>query len=216
MGPQDPKEVPGQAAHDPARTKATAFAYDVREQLARHLSPAEVFFRGSFADGTHDEYSDVDLLAEVHTPLDGRFFSALEDRLTELYGPALVRYDPDHKDSLTSQHIRFSSYELPVFWRVDLEIVSDVETAEKWPSPFPEWLSGTSALMNVIWASKYHRRGDEPQADHYLASACEKLGDERISYSDANALAVLERLGRRDDVDLHLLANTREAIASKW
>lgn len=193
---------------------AAGFARDVRDRLAGHLSPAEVSFRGSFAEGTNDEYSDVDLLAEVHAGLDGRFFSALEGRLTGLYGPALVRYDPEHKDSLASQHVRFSFHEMPVFWRVDLEIVSSSETAEKWPSPFPEWRAGTSALMNVVWAIKYHRRGDEPKADHYLTSACDKLGAERLSYSDANALRVLERLGKREDVDPVVLAKTHEAVTS--
>jgi predicted nucleotidyltransferase len=186
----------------------------VRDQLARHLTPAEVSFRGSYAEGTNDGYSDVDLLAEVHTEFTGRFFSALEDRLTELYGPALVRYDPEHEDSLSYQHVRFSFHELLVFWRVDLEIVSSSETAEKWPSPLPEWRAGTSALMNVVWAVKYHRRGDKPKADRYLASACDKLGDARLPYSDANALGVPERLGRRDDDAPFLLAKTREAVMS--
>lgn len=189
------------------------FARDVREELARHLAPAEVSFRGSFADGTHDEYSDVDVLAEVHAGLDGRFYSGLENLLTGLYGPALVRYDPGYQETTTAQGVRFSFYGLPVFWRVDLEVVSDRPLDEKWPNPFPEWRVGTSALMNVVWAVKYHRRGDERNADHYLASACDKVADERLRYSAENVLGVLERIRERGGADPLLLAKTREAAA---
>lgn len=202
------EEVPG-----PRRFESVAeFAHDVRDELADQLPPAEVSFRGSFAEGSHDEYSDVDLLAEVSTRLDGRFFSALEGHLTGLYGPALFRYDPDHRRSSASQHVRFSFYELPVFWRVDLEVISASETAREWPSPFPRWMVGTSALMNVVWAVKYHRREEHGPADHYLASACEKLGVERLPYTARNALRVLDLLEDRDDVDEILLAKAREAV----
>ena len=135
------------------------FAREVSDELADHLAPAKVSFRGSFAEGTNDEYSDVDILARVASELDSRFFSDVEELQTGLYGPALIRYDPDYRGNVDSQHVRFSFYELPVFWRVDLEIASDQATAEKGPSPFPRWEVGTSALMNVVWAVKYHRRG---------------------------------------------------------
>lgn len=188
------------------------FAGDVRAELKRHLAPAEVSFRGSFARGSHNEYSDVDLLAAVHRELDERFFSDLEVFLTGLYGPALVRYDPAHAKATTSQHVRFSFYELPIFWRLDLDIVSDREAAEKWPSPFPGWPVGTSALMNVVWAIKHYERRNAEEANHYLASACDKLGVERLEYSAQNALLILDLLRSRSDVDGSLLAKTRRAV----
>lgn len=169
-------------------------------------------FRGSFAKSSYDNYSDVDLLAEVSSELDERFFCTLEYRLTDLYGSALVRYDPDHETSPVSQHVRFSFYELPVFWRVDLEIVSSAETNEKGPLPFPEWQVGTSALMNVVWEIKYHRRGRAEEADHYIASACEKLGVNERPYTMRVGLEVLKVLEERRDIDRILLAKTREAV----
>lgn len=199
------------AGRQPFATLAE-FAHDVRGQVADHLAPSGVFFRGSVAEGSHDEYSDVDLLARIGSELNEAFFYTLEHRLTELYGPALVRYDPNHKTDLDSQHVRFSFYDLPVFWRVDLEIVSLSEATEKWPSPFPEWQVGTSALMNVVWAVKYHRRGRVEEADHYIASACEKLGTHGLPYKVRSALRVLEALEGRSDVDRDLLAMTRGAV----
>jgi hypothetical protein len=189
------------------------FARDIRGELAHHLAPAEVSFRGSLAEGTHDEYSAVDLLAKVHSPLDRRFWSTLERRLTEqLYGPALVRYDPDYEETTASQNVRFSFYELPVFWRLDLTVVSDDPSSEKYPSPFPDWSVGTSALMNVVWAIKYQARGDSPSADHYLASACDKLGETRLRYSTENVLRILDRLWAEGEADLALVAKAREAV----
>jgi len=117
-----------------------AFAHDVRHSLAEHLAPAEVSFRGSFAHGGHDQSSDVDLDAGVHVPLDGPFFARLEAFLTDRYGP-------DFRGETTAQGVRFSFYRLPVFWRVDLTVRSEVDVGRKWPSPFPEWSAGTSGCL---------------------------------------------------------------------
>ena len=106
------------------------FAHGLRASLARHLSPAMVSFRGSLAGDTHDEYNDVGLRADVHQTSDERFFSGLGRFLIGLYGPALVRYDPDFRHPNMAQDVRFSFYRLPVFWRVDLQILSDEATDE--------------------------------------------------------------------------------------
>ena len=42
------------------------FAYDVHDELARYLAPGEVYFWGSFAEASYNEYSDVELQANVH------------------------------------------------------------------------------------------------------------------------------------------------------
>ncbi len=68
--------------------------------------------------------------------------------------------------------------------------------------------------MNVVWAVKYQRRGDGEGANHYLASACYKLGSERLDYSTRNALNVLNQLGERGDADMFPLGKTRETLAS--
>jgi hypothetical protein len=63
--------------------------------------------------------------ASWHSPLDQRFWAALEHRLMDLYGPSIVRYDLDYEETTSSQNVRFSFYEFPVFWRLDLTVVSD-------------------------------------------------------------------------------------------
>jgi|GEM_PF-1965864 len=150
--------------------------------------------------------------ASWHSPLDQRFWAALEHRLMDLYGPAIVRYDPDYEETTSSQNARFSFYEFPIFWRLDLTVVSDNPSSEKYPSPFPNWSVGTSASMNVVWAIKYQERRDGPSADHYLASACDKLGEARLRYSAENVLRILDSLRAAGDADAALVARTREAV----
>jgi predicted nucleotidyltransferase len=53
------------------------FAQEICDKLEEYLRPAEVSFRGSFASGTFDEYSDIDLQADVRCELSGQFHAAL-------------------------------------------------------------------------------------------------------------------------------------------
>jgi hypothetical protein len=188
------------------------FAQAVREALAAHLDPCDLRFRGSCAAGKSDEYSDVDLLAAVHLELDGPFYEGLERHLCGVFGPALVRYDPDYRTNTAAQDVRFSFYRLPVFWRVDLTIESDIATRSKWPSPFPEWHLGTSALMNVVWAVKYERRGDREAASRLMACACDKLGADACGYTPERVVAFVKRLSERADTDPRLAAKLIETL----
>ena len=188
------------------------FADDIRLKLVKHLAPAEVYFRGSFAASQQDIYSDIDLQANVHCPLDDKFYASLEKFLTEAYGQALVRFDPDFKNNSNVQNVRFSFYRLPVFWRIDLTIEADKEADKKHPSPFPEWATGTSALMNIVWAVKYHKRGDAKAATRLLGSACEKVCEKSIAYSPDQILAFIDRLCGRVDCDVHLAENLAQVI----
>jgi hypothetical protein len=188
------------------------FAEAVRNAVAAHLDLGDVSFRGSCAAGTSDEYSDVDLLAAVHRELDGPFYEALERHLRGVFGPALVRYDPDYRTNTAAQDVRYSFYRLPVFWRVDLILESDVPTPRKWPSPFPEWHLGTSALMNVVWAVKYEQRGDREAASRLMACACDKLGADACGYTPERVVAFVKGLSERADTDPRLAAKLIETL----
>lgn len=191
----------------------TDFSENVRTLLSQYLAPGLVGVRGSIAKGTFDEWSDVDIEAGVQRPLDNSLFSGLEELLHRAHGPALVRYDPDYRNMTTAQHVRFSFYELPVFWRVDLLITSKLDTGRKYPDPFPHWAVGSSALMNVIWALKYHLRGRGDEADRYLKAACEKIGHEPMRFGRDTSALILSKLEYREDVDAVLLSKTRQSVA---
>ena len=187
------------------------FGSKVLDVLRRHFSPGTVDFRGSFASGKVDEYSDVDLEAKVHVELTQGFFDSLSACLKKHFGAFSVRFDPQQKDDRTAQDVRVNFHDYPVFWRVDLDILSSRETSQKWPSPFPDWSVATSAFWNVVWAVKRARRGED-DANHYMFSACEKLGRPGLDYSVENVETLLLDLCEFPDVDRVLLSKLRNEI----
>ena len=189
-------------------------AQDIKLRLSNHLQPASVGFRGSFARGDFDEFSDIDMFARVHCELTNKFYQSLEGFLVRLYGPALIRYDPDRKNDTMSQSVRVSFHRLSVFWRLDLDVSSDKATDTKCPCPFPQWSAGNSALMNVIWAVKSFRRRRQREADHYLACACGKLAIRRVCFTGENAATVLGNLATRDDTDKVIVTKAREVLVA--
>jgi hypothetical protein len=187
------------------------FGNEVLDLLQNCLKPGEVFFRGSFASGDVDEYSDVDLQANVHEELTGEFFDGIVKCLQERFGPLSLRYDPDFEHNRVAQGLRIDFRDLPLFWTIDLNITSDRDCSQKWPSPFPEWSVATSVFWNVAWAVKRSRRG-KTDADHYMSCACDKLGLAKLGYSDANAIALLSELAKRPDLDKNLIPKLAREI----
>ena len=187
------------------------FGNEVLDVLRRHFEPGKVFFCGSFALGKVDEYSDVDLEANVQVELTQGFFDSLVACLQGHFGPLSVRYDPQHKCDRLAQNVRVNFHDYPVFWRIELDIRSDRDTPRKWPSPFPDWSIATSAFWNIVWAVKRARRG-EGDAHHYMASACEKMGRPGLEYSVENVETLLSELCEFPDVDRVLLSKLRSEI----
>jgi hypothetical protein len=191
------------------------FGSDVLSALQQHLAPGKVAFDGSFATGQFDEYSDVDIQAEVHQELKPEFFDSLIRCLQKRFGSLTVRYNPDQKDNRMAQDLKINFHDYPVFWRIDLNITSDRDYPTKLPTPFPEWSVATSAFWNVVWAVKRSKRGKDDEADHYLACACEKLGRSVLCYSDQNAATVLSEIAGTPDFDDVLLQKLQCEIGNQ-
>lgn len=187
------------------------FGSKVLDVLRRHFSLGTVNFRGSFASGKVDDYSDVDLEALVHVELTQGFFDSLSACLKKHFGVFSVRFDPQQKDDRMAQNIMVNFHNFPVFWRIDLDIKSNLEASQKWPAPFPDWSVATSAFWNVVWAIKRVRRGED-DANHYMFSACEKLGKPGPDYSVENVETLLSDLCEFPDVDRALLSKLRGEI----
>ncbi|MGD2027889.1 MAG: hypothetical protein PVI99_08745 [Anaerolineales bacterium] len=177
------------------------FASRLLRGLAFHLAPAEVSCLGSLASSTHDDLSDVDLRAQVHVPLDNAFFASLEQYLSDQYGPALIRYDPEDRTTTQTQNMHISFYNRPVFWKVDLAVESSVPAGKKFHDPFPDWNPAISALMNLVWAVKYYRRGEIDSANHYLSCACQKLSLTPFPYEEQRLRELLEVIRTRPEID---------------
>ena len=187
------------------------FGNEVLDVLRRHFASGRVNFRGSFESGKVDDYNDVDLEVNVNVELTQGFFDSLDACLERQFGAFTMRFDPEQKDDRIAQNIMVNFHDLPVFWRVELDIRSDRDTPHKWPSPFPDWSVAASAFWNVVWAVKRARRG-EGEASHFMISACEKLGRPRLNYSVENVETLLSELCKFPDVDTVLLSRLRNEI----
>ena len=171
------------------------FGEGVLGALRGEFNPSRIEFRGSFASGLVDDYSDVDIRAEIHAELNQRFFERITCCLEKRFGRSSIRYVPDQRYDPQAQNVRISFYDLPIFWRTDLDIVSSQTMERKWPDPFPDWSLPQSAFWNLVWAVKYSfREQSREKPDHYVACACEKLQKPTITYSKSNALTLLEAL----------------------
>jgi len=200
--------------HEPLTIRL--FGDEVLATLRRLLDPSTVEFRGSFASGLIDDCSDVDVRALVHTELDQGFFERIADCLERRFGRSSIRYVPDQRRDPQAQNIRISFYDLPIFWRVDLDILSSRPMEKKWPDPFPSWSLSQSAFWNLVWAVKYAIRGKtREQSDHYVACACEKLRRQPITYSKSSVLEILaaiEACGETEAVFTDKLRDELEGV----
>lgn len=190
------------------------FANSVIRTLRDALATDDVELVGSMRADKADEYSDVDVCARVDRPLNDAFFASLIDCIKELFGRATVRYDPDYRSDLQAQDLRFTLYDFPVSWRIDLLVTSDQASCQKFPDPFPEWSIATSAFWNLVWAVKYDRRNRPDAADEYMTAACEKLHVDPVAYSVMGAQEMLASLENKDEVDVELLDKLRGVLTA--
>lgn len=188
------------------------FADDIRLALEQLWSPSTVIFRGSFAARTYDEFSDIDLQANIQAPLNEDFYLKLESFLCKRYGPFTMRYDPDHKNNIVCQDLRISIYSVSIFWRVDLNIESSKPCEAKYPNPFPPFSIPMSAFWNIVWGVKYRKRNKQQEAGHYLRCACEKLAIPIMPYTKNNASILLEKLSKIPEINKKLIKSLAKEI----
>jgi len=177
------------------------------------LPDTVVEFRGSFASGQFDGYSDVDIKAQAHQALHQSFFKKIQRCLEQRFGPSSIRYVPDQQYDTQAQDVRISFHNLPIFWRIDLDITSDRPAQKKWPDPFPRWSIPESAFWNLVWAVKYALRGKAREhSDHYVACACEKLARPVERYSKEHVLMMLLELETMNEIRSLFIDKLRDEL----
>ena len=164
-----------------------------RMQLAEHvithlhsaIPSSEALLRGSLAERRADAYSDIDLLWEVP---DDQFATVIADlpvMLGHIRPIASLRFDPDFQRSAKRRlaFIRFAG--VPLFWRVDLDILAaSVGREPDYDRDNPaargtDWSLTESALMNAIAAVRAQRRGHDTEAVRLLERAEDRVGVSR-------------------------------------
>lgn len=156
------------------------------DRTLTHLEGAapgsRAFLRGSLADGSADEYSDIDMLWEIPDPLFKSCVENLEEILLDIHPVESLRSHPDFQES-DKRRLVFVRFEgIPLFWRLDLDIFAqsvggDSEYGLKDPKAWgSEWSLTESSLMNAVAAVKAHLRGKDDDAMQLLERAYERVG----------------------------------------
>lgn len=163
-------------------TPRTELVERIITQLETATPSSTALVRGSLAECHADAYSDIDLLWEVP---DRAFASAIANLpmiLSHVRPIASLRFDPDFQRSERRRlaFVRFA--DVPLFWRVDLDILAaslgrDLDyDRENAAARGTDWSLTESALMNAIAAIKAHLRGREHEAAELLERAEDRVG----------------------------------------
>ena len=116
--------------------------------------------RGSLADERADAYSDIDVFWEVPDELFQESVIRIADILSEVHPVESLRLDSDFQNSDRRRLIFIQFEGLPLFWRVDIDILAqsvhrDFEYDLHNPAARGDnWSRTHSALMNTIAAIK--------------------------------------------------------------
>lgn len=157
-------------------------AQELLRALRAHCAGSRAEPRGSLARGTADAYSDIDLLRTVP---EGRFdacVAAVPDLLGTVRGVASLRVDPDLGNS-RKRRLRFVDFDrLPLFWRLDLEIVAlSVAGRPGYDQDNPaarsdDWSRPACALANAVAAVKAVLHGRPQTARGLLERGFARIG----------------------------------------
>lgn len=135
---------------------------------------------GSLADGTADEFSDIDLRWTIARAQFGAALGAAPAAIASVTPLLSIRSDPEWQGSSSRRLIFVRLSGVPLWWRLDLDVRSDSgadETAEPaHVGPVSEWDPFESALQNALAAIKAMARGSEEDAAGLLSRGFERIG----------------------------------------
>jgi len=175
--------------------------------LEEAVAGSSAGLRGSLARGTSDPYSDIDIFWELP---DSRFHDAIDD-LSEILasvGPIeSIRADPLLQNSAKRQLIFVQFAELPLYWRVDIEVFAasigrdDAYDLDNFDARGDRWSLSHSALANGVAALKSLLRGDPERADESLRSAYARIDQPIPDGSALDQITELAEIVGRIDLE---------------
>jgi len=192
------------------RTRTTAA---IIEALQGACPDSICELRGSLAAGTADAYSDIDLRWTVG---DADFHGACRKvgQMLEGIGEvASLRADRDSATHPTYRLMFARLTALPLFWRIDLEIISrdhDPEAIQPQRKP-GSWSATNSALMCAVAAIKAFLRRDPEAGAHLVSKGFERIHIPVPAVSPRRQVLVLaETIYDTDDAYVPLAAQVRQ------
>lgn len=149
-----------------------ALAHQIKAAISAACPGSHAAVRGSLARQDADEFSDLDLLWTVPRSQFGTALGAAPAAIASVRPLLALRSDPDFQAS-TSRRLLFARLTgVPVWWRLDLEIVTDdprpSDGAPPVAAPVIPWDPVESALENALAAIKALGRGQVDHADGLL------------------------------------------------
>jgi predicted nucleotidyltransferase len=152
---------------------------------------------GSLAAGTADSYSDIDLCWTVADDTFQAAVSAAAGLSARLPSVRAVRIDPRLARSDRRRLIFIRLAEVPLFWRVDLDIhamsvAADFSYDDGNPAAYDEtgWSRPASAIENAAAAIKSSLRGRTDVTDGLLSRGYERIGLAPAPHADVTELII--------------------------
>jgi len=139
--------------------------------------------RGSLGAGTADDYSDIDICWVVPDQDFTEAVDTLGAALSQVTAVLALRTDPEFARSARRRAVFARLCDVPLFWRVDIDIRADSIAADDlYDADNPDahgdtgWSAPASAIENAIAAIKAAARGQADTADILLRRGCERIG----------------------------------------
>lgn len=151
------------------------------------ISGSSAQLRGSLAEHRADVYSDIDLLWQVPDHQFTATLNRVPAILAVIQPIESLRYDPDFQQSQKRRLIFVRFRDLPLFWRLDLDILAlSVQGNLNFDTDNPHargttWSLTESALANVVAAMKAHLRQQDELARQLLGRAYQRVGVSQVS-----------------------------------
>ena len=203
----------------------------VRDALAQRLiavlrtgaAGSVACLRGSLAAGRADCYSDIDLRWEMPDHL---FADALErlPSVLSAVGPIdSLRSDPEFQNSAKRRLLFVQMKDVPLFWRVDLEVVAfSIRDQPDYDLQNPaargnNWSLTHSALANATGAIKCMLRGRPADAEGLLTRAFQRIGVKPPAISlPGSILDLVRQVTAMDPAQAGLAGRIEDLYAATW
>ncbi len=150
--------------------------------LEKAAPDSQALLRGSLADRSADDYSDIDMLWEVPDSLFKMCVDNMREILSKAHPIESLRLDPNFQNSKKRRlfFVRFKN--VPLFWRLDLDVFAQsIKRDSEYDLDNPDargddWSFAESALMNAIAAVKAHLRDKDEVARELMERAYQRVG----------------------------------------
>lgn len=187
--------------------RRTELVHALVAALGTTAPTATVSLQGSLAEGGADRFSDIDLLLQVDGGEMDRCLRAIPEVLQTVLPIRLLRVDPDTTTALGRRLIFVSFHGVPLFWRLDLEVVAEPPPASQVRALHDvPWSPPASALMNALASIKALARADPQTASDLLTRGFARIGEPRPAVALSQQPGILATACAQRSPDLDDLA----------